>query len=503
MSEPITLEQLKNASLDAQSLDVFVNGDENTDVTTRTNQTYPTLAKLGKRMMENGLIGATPYDTLAKMQSAPAEDGAYAVVTNDNDPANNGLYIKKGTWILTSFSSSSPKSGLAQLAEDLTNPLVDVNIALVGDSITWGVGASNTTARTPYNKRHDDARNTTDPASPSWANLLRQWLVHTYTGSPLTHEAAGVASGIVSQMVVISANLAHITLLDTRTHTKLSTDHAKTRFNIRNVKSNETLDLLNVNNTFAGTAPTALEFTASGESVDIIYSKLAFGTAGSYYATVYVDGVEQGRIGLFGASSFDNVYKIPLPNNGKHTIKIINNGTQNSPARIQHIEKVKTVRVANHGISGSSTYNWLSSGSAPLSGVLSRKDDYVFMQLGTNNRIKTSFHNQGRFAQELDQLVKDVETLTQGNAQTILMCANDVTQDQDPSTSSYYMTMRMVHEIVKTCADKNNLSFISNYDATTQARLDNISYLADSLHPNDTGYRIMFDNIKDHIRGVK
>lgn len=45
MTQPITLEQLKNASLDAQTLEQAVNGDDNTDVTSRLGETYPTLSK--------------------------------------------------------------------------------------------------------------------------------------------------------------------------------------------------------------------------------------------------------------------------------------------------------------------------------------------------------------------------------------------------------------------------------------------------------------------------
>ena len=63
MATPITFTQLQNASADAQTLEVVVNGDENTDVTTRLGNTYPTLDKALKLIMQHGLVGSTPYKT--------------------------------------------------------------------------------------------------------------------------------------------------------------------------------------------------------------------------------------------------------------------------------------------------------------------------------------------------------------------------------------------------------------------------------------------------------
>ena len=54
MADPITLKALQDASLDAKSLEVATNGDDNTDVTTRLGQTYPTLAKAIRLILEQG-----------------------------------------------------------------------------------------------------------------------------------------------------------------------------------------------------------------------------------------------------------------------------------------------------------------------------------------------------------------------------------------------------------------------------------------------------------------
>ncbi|ENX48230.1 hypothetical protein F886_00031 [Acinetobacter sp. NIPH 542] len=54
MSDIITREQLENASLDADSLELFISGTDAEDVLTRLGQIYPTLAKLVRVLMETG-----------------------------------------------------------------------------------------------------------------------------------------------------------------------------------------------------------------------------------------------------------------------------------------------------------------------------------------------------------------------------------------------------------------------------------------------------------------
>ncbi|WP_447623869.1 hypothetical protein [Acinetobacter baumannii] len=61
--EIVTREQLVNASLDADSLELFISGSDIEDVLTRLGQQYPTLAKLVRVLMETG--GWKAYQTEA------------------------------------------------------------------------------------------------------------------------------------------------------------------------------------------------------------------------------------------------------------------------------------------------------------------------------------------------------------------------------------------------------------------------------------------------------
>ncbi|WP_228266299.1 LamG domain-containing protein [Acinetobacter haemolyticus] len=65
MAEIVTKQQLENASVDADSLEVFVSGSDMEDVLTRLGQQYPTIAKLVRILMETG--GWKAYQTEAAL----------------------------------------------------------------------------------------------------------------------------------------------------------------------------------------------------------------------------------------------------------------------------------------------------------------------------------------------------------------------------------------------------------------------------------------------------
>jgi len=512
MAEPITLQKLVSADADADTLGEFANEDKM--VVSRKGLEYPSAPMASRLLVENGLLGATPFSTYAAMTGSALADGDYAVVTNDSAIDKNGVYQNvAGNWTYLKYNlqpqintiantvNKLAKPSLRILLDDLNNPLLSVNIKLIGDSITWGVGASNASPRDPYNKNLLDGRNTTDVISPSWANLLRQWLVKSFTDGDIVDEGMGSAYGQSDNMVLWSANLKNINVIDTRKNTVFNYAAAQAVIEATTstlVPSREYINLYNVNNTTSSQVPTAIEFVANGDGVTLVYAKLTFGTDSTYFASVYVDGVFKQKISAYGTTAgFNNEFFISLPDDGKHTIRIVNDGSTNSVVRIQHIKATKVIRVKNDGISGATTHNWLNT--IKLSQSITPKDDHVFIMLGTNDRIAIADNNQRALANNLRKIVSDTYALTNNKANIILMSANAVTQDQNPDTSPYYMTMQTVNSEVKRAADDLGLSFISNYDATTQLKIDGASYLADGLHPNDTGYRVIFDNIRNAI----
>ena len=104
MPEIMTTQDFVDGRLDVKSLGEAANGDENTQVVTRTGETYPSAKKAIKTMFENGGLPALPVPTKAKMitDGAASPDGTYAQVTDDT--ANNGLYLKTaGAWVKSNY----------------------------------------------------------------------------------------------------------------------------------------------------------------------------------------------------------------------------------------------------------------------------------------------------------------------------------------------------------------------------------------------------------------
>lgn len=136
MTEPITLEQLKNASLDAQTLEQVINGDENTDVTSRLGATYPTLDKALRLVMQNGMISTTACRTHSEMMRSDLPDDSYAVVTNDPNIGRNGLWQKiNGQWQYSQLNT------VPHIMTEI-NKILHLDVDYYDDSgrkIAWGV----------------------------------------------------------------------------------------------------------------------------------------------------------------------------------------------------------------------------------------------------------------------------------------------------------------------------------------------------------------------------
>ena len=104
MSELMSLQDMANGHLDVKALGEAANGDENTIVTTRTGNTYPSAERAINIMFQNGGLPAKPFPTLAKMgtEGASLADGQLAMVYNET--ANNGLYVKTaGAWTKSAY----------------------------------------------------------------------------------------------------------------------------------------------------------------------------------------------------------------------------------------------------------------------------------------------------------------------------------------------------------------------------------------------------------------
>lgn len=96
------MQDLANGHLDVKALGEAANGDENTIVTTRTGNTYPSAERAINIMFQNGGLPAMPFKTKALMTASALANDKYAMVTDDT--VNNGLYVKTaGAWVKSGY----------------------------------------------------------------------------------------------------------------------------------------------------------------------------------------------------------------------------------------------------------------------------------------------------------------------------------------------------------------------------------------------------------------
>lgn len=124
---------------DAASLQVVVNGDEDTQVITRLGESYPTVKKAIKLMTQTG-VGFTPFESKNLMTNSSLANGTYAVVTNDTTD-NNGLYFKKSagwvkvTWDIDArqkeYTDAAKYSAVSAAAADATTKANDAKTQAV------------------------------------------------------------------------------------------------------------------------------------------------------------------------------------------------------------------------------------------------------------------------------------------------------------------------------------------------------------------------------------
>ncbi|WP_350013110.1 SGNH/GDSL hydrolase family protein [Pseudomonas asiatica] len=157
--------------------------------------------------------------------------------------------------------------------------------------------------------------------------------------------------------------------------------------------------------------------------------------------------------------------------------------------------KDKAVRISNQGINGASTTsyttrNLVASGEdnfALLSG-----DKFVFVQLGTNDRIidRRNPKSGSELAENLERLVSRIND----NADVVLMCANPSTVE---SSGKYLFDMRVVRDAVLAAAKNCRIDFIDNYALFES--LDLKAHLSDGSHPNVKGHSVIAGNIMTAI----
>ena len=107
VAELLTTQDMVDGRLDVQTLKEAVNEDKM--ITPRIGQEYASVPMASRLLVENGLLGARPFSTYAKMTAPdvdpPLVDGDYAIVANDDELVKNGFYEKTPeSWVFLKWN---------------------------------------------------------------------------------------------------------------------------------------------------------------------------------------------------------------------------------------------------------------------------------------------------------------------------------------------------------------------------------------------------------------
>lgn len=394
-------------------------------------------------------------------------------------------------------------SGLQRLHSDLIHPLKVNNIRLVGDSITWGTGATGASPPGELGTGPGQRNGTlTDPRNnlscKCWSNLLRDWVGRAFAGGSLIEvlrddsTSSGEGYYEITRVVdILGADFDYVQFKNsTKTFTRaeiVPTENASTL-------SGRYYDMYPA----SASSPNAVEFELIGDGLDVLYAQLSSGTAETTKVELWGNGVKLGEFSQYGSPAFGQSHSFTFPFD-RYKMRLVNVSTAVA-FRFEGLRFTKRVKVSNDGINGASTRSWINS--VTLAESIQPDDEYVFMQIGTNDRAyhPTIPTNPFTLTKNLKQMVDIIGAETGGHAKVIMLSANAVTQDEMPYPStSYVFDMRRVNQVIATVASELGLDFISQYEETMQMKIDGTSYLADGLHPNDAGYRVMFENIRTRI----
>lgn len=361
-------------------------------------------------------------------------------------------------------------SVLAGLRASLSNELEDVLIRLVGDSITWGMTVTGGGPLDPRNHALTDTRN--NLTSPSWANLLHQYLGARYSSGVMSSPAPGVAL----------YEAAHA--IDVTTSAKVS---------VINVATREV-----AGKTVTADASAALEalcvvpdayalcFETVGTGFTLVYRESP--AAGSF--TVLVDGVvNRTVIATNAATTYGKTVTIALPF-GRHAVELRCTGA----VAFEAIQRTRKIRVANDGLIGTNTLEWLPT-AGRLSASVADDDTHVFVQLGTNDRALTTEPNDPVRTKRNLVAISDYIINARGKS-LVLMAANYADLDY-PSLVTAKYSQADVARMIAQVASNFSCGYIDNYRATLKQKLTGEVFLADGLHPNNAGHLQKFKNIID------
>ncbi|MGF2378826.1 SGNH/GDSL hydrolase family protein [Klebsiella sp. 20_CIP_Kleb] len=383
---------------------------------------------------------------------------------------------------LSVIQAQRPKNidAVADLYDAITNPLRNSHIGLIGDSITWGVGATGISSIDPRSHQLSDARN--NFTSKTWANLFRKWTAELacHAKNEVDTQSTGLSTYYNSVNVEVQDAWKEFTPNDISsgllTQTKAET--------IRTYGANHCIDIL---------AGRSVSFQFSGPAISLVYATLQ-----NLNASIYIDGVLNTSVVTDGTvtPAFGTRLDISGLTDSTHTMRIECGTSAGSPFRLQYLVRNKAHSVMNSGLIGTNTAEWLPGGTLLVSAALPTNVTHILIQLGTNDRGMATGSSymagaQGTFV-NLNAIVNSLRSSYPGVR--IILIAPPYAP-----TDSAYGSSDEIARAVRRAARVLECGFIDQYSATLEVEMQGESWLSDGLHPNDYGYRTMFKNLQAAI----
>lgn len=388
---------------------------------------------------------------------------------------------------------------LAKFKSALVNPLEQfTGVVFIGDSITWGLTLPDNPVYNPRDGTLSDPRD--NFTSNSWVNITKRYIGNVYYGntSPVisnwSASTSGEAIATYSKTFTLYPFDGDFTIANTGASLSMSESA-----NVGSITGFQK-SLTNANS--LGTSYHSIFFTFTGTEFTLCFGS---NTDGSDYE-LFVDSVSQG---VFVTRSGEDGLTVGNDRRRTHTFSYIRNKVieirsvyreivPSAPnvLRIEAIIVNKTIRLTNQGIIGTSsrvykTYNLAGNGFGDGEAV-GAYDNFVFIQIGTNDRIIRSDVPTGvnQFKKYFSAMLAVITPL----ADVICLAANPVTNE---STATYSFTMADVRAVIYDYSRDNSLDMIDNYAAFYN--LDLGVYTADGTHPNALGHPVIFENIRGAI----
>lgn len=385
---------------------------------------------------------------------------------------------------------------LEQLKRHLTDPLTQfLGVVLVGDSITWGMTVTGQASVEPRTGALTDTRN--NESSQSWANLLHKYIGAEYyedstvTASAWSGSSGGVAQFEYSKTVDLYPGYAPFTAINN--YNGATPGVWSSAYN-----AGTTLGYYLQAQVNSSADDLRLRFTMTGTEFDLVFAALADGAKYELFINDVSHGVFSTQTGDTGLSvSFKNVrtHSFPFVRDGVVELRVIPADVERDVLRVEAIRVNRRVRVTNNGIIGT---NAIRYATMFVNDAVRVDDTFAFIQLGTNDRAALASSGVPESPTTLYKyLGLVIDAVVGKGVMPILMCANAVTNNSKPTYKYDMADVRA--QIMRLSADRG-IAVIDHFAETRSLiAASDTSWLADGLHPNDSGHLIMFENIKRRI----